>query len=116
MIEQVLEENSKVVRELPKIFGNSQYEKFYQILFEEDSVSMKELMPNISLLIESSDQFLLDRAVIKEIVQRDFHLSQGKIEQGFLQCRRIHQESKTFNALQWVEAEPDLDMIRQKVL
>ena len=111
-INYIVDENVKVLREVPKILGNMAFEQFIGASFVDyDSVA-----PDIGRIVYASEDYRVLMHRIDAKVEDDYNECKKKVDTNYAVCRRIEQERNNFDVDAWLEAKPGLEDVKSRLM
>lgn len=75
----ILEENIKIVKEVPKILGNTAFDNYVDSICSDEKEKIS-FQPDIQKIIEDSVEFNANKILIKEKIQKDFKDAIKRVE------------------------------------
>ena len=108
----IVDENVKLVRDLPKILGNSSFDEFLLPLCD---TGYKTIIPDVADVIYRSTFHKRKINEISDRISHDFSECVKKVDNNYSYCKKIVVESEKFDAAAWVKGTPSLEEIKSKL-
>lgn len=74
----IIDENIKVIKDVPRILGNSAFDQFIETIYPNGN--KQDFQPEIQKIIENSKEFQENKKFIKEKIEKDFKEAIKKVE------------------------------------
>lgn len=116
-INYIVDENVKVLKEVPKILGNLAFDQFIRRLKGEiERIEYEMITPDISKIIYSSDEYktLIDKINLK--IENDFNECKKKVDTNYGVCKRIEHERNCFDVEVWISTKPGLEDVKNRLI
>ena len=116
VIDYILDENIKLIKDTPKIFENKDFKPYIDSLFKSHIESISYILPEIRDIIYNSREFIEVKSTLRVKIETDLKECRKRVELNYNYCKRVEHEKINFNVEKWITKKPDLDQIKTKLV